>query len=399
MNNQEIAKLTKDSTLETYARFPIALVKGAGMKVWDADGKEYLDFLAGISVCNLGHCHPAVTEAIQKQAATLLHVSNLYHIEPQAKLAEWLTKRTFADKVFFANSGAEANEGAIKLARKTQSDRGHEGRWKIVTASMSFHGRTLATLTATGQEKVKQGFDPLPTGFVHVPFDDYEALAAVVDDKTAAVMLEPLQAEGGIIVPSPGYLKKVRELCDKTGTLLIFDEVQTGAGRTGTFLACEGEGMTPDIATMAKGLGNGLPIGALLITDELAGHFGPGTHATTFGGNPLFATAALAAMEAMEAEGVLENCTAMGDYLKGEVEKFISKIPAVTNVRGRGLLIGIEVAEEFAAVTVVKALMEAAFLVGTAGERVVRLAPPLIVTKEDIDKLLPALREALMKLK
>ncbi|MHB8766799.1 MAG: aminotransferase class III-fold pyridoxal phosphate-dependent enzyme, partial [Deferrisomatales bacterium] len=255
MGNREIIELGDSVLMPTYARFPVALVRGQGMRVWDADGHQYLDFLAGIAVCSLGHCHPRVVAAIREQAGTLLHVSNLYYIEPQVRLAARLAELTFADRVFFCNSGAEANEGAIKLARKFQKDRGEPGRYRVVTATQSFHGRTLATLTATGQDKVKVGFAPLPEGFDHVPYDDLAALEAALGGDVAAVLLEPVQGEGGVRVPSAGYLKGVRELCDARGALLVFDEVQTGVGRTGTFLACEHEGVTPDVCTLAKGLG------------------------------------------------------------------------------------------------------------------------------------------------
>jgi predicted acetylornithine/succinylornithine family transaminase len=395
MNNSEIIALGEKHIMNTYARFPIALVRGAGMKVWDADGKEYLDFLAGIAVCNLGHCHPKVTEAITLQAGKLLHVSNLYHIEPQALLAEWLTSHTFADRVFFCNSGAEANEGAIKLARKYHYDRCDTKRQIVVSATMSFHGRTLATLTATGQEKVKKGFSPLPEGFIHVAYDDLLALESVVGETTAAVILEPVQGEGGVRVPSPGYLAKVRELCDKKGALLIFDEVQTGAGRTGTFLASEGEGVTPDMTTMAKGLGGGVPIGALLATSAVAEHFVPGTHATTFGGNPLSASAGLAAMKALEEENVLANCRETGAYFLEALSSLAGKYPVVRAARGRGLLLGLELAPSLPAVSVVKELMAEGFLAGTAGESVVRFAPPLIVTKKQVDLLTAALEKSL----
>ena len=398
MGNREIAELGDTYLMPTYARFPVALVRGRGMRVWDADGRQYLDFLAGIAVCNLGHCHPHVVEAIREQAGTLLHVSNLYHIEPQARLAKLLVENTFADRAFFCNSGAEANEGAIKLARKYQKDRGEPGRSEIVAAKMSFHGRTLATLTATGQDKVKVGFDPLPPGFSHVPFDDLTALEQAVGPGTAAVLLEPVQGEGGIRVPSPGYLRSVRELCTARGALLAFDEVQVGIGRTGTFLAAEQDGVAPDICTLAKALGGGVAIGALLATESVARSFGPGTHAATFGGNPLATAAALAAVRTILDEGILEHCRKMAGYFRERLEGLRQANADIIEVRGRGLLIGVELAESLKARDVVLALLDRGFLTGTAGDQVLRFAPPLIVEREEIDALLIALEEVLEEL-
>ena len=395
MGNREIIEQADTCLMPTYARFPVVLVRGQGMRVWDADGRQYLDFLAGIAVCNLGHCHPHVVEAIREQAGRLLHVSNLYYIEPQVRLARLLTECTFADRVFFCNSGAEANEAAIKLARKYHKDRGDPGRHEIVSATLSFHGRTLATLTATGQEKVRLGFDPLPQGFTYVPYDDPEALEEAVGPRTAAVLLEPVQGEGGVRVPSPGYLRRVREICDVRGALLILDEVQTGVGRTGTFLACEHEGVRPDLVTLAKGLGGGVAIGALLATEAVAQSFGPGSHASTFGGNPLATAAAAATVRTVLDEGILDHCRRMGAYLMERLRALTADNPSVAEVRGRGLLVGIELAGARTAADVVAALMDRGFLTGTAGERVVRLAPPLIVEPEEIDALMSALEEVL----
>ncbi|MBI5017224.1 MAG: acetylornithine transaminase [Deltaproteobacteria bacterium] len=398
MGNREIIDQGDRYLLPTYARYPLALVRGQGMRVWDADGRQYLDFLAGIAVCNLGHCHPRVVEAIRDQAGRLLHVSNLYYIEPQGELAQLLVEHTFANKVFFCNSGAEANEGAIKLARKFQKDRGEPRRVEILSAAQSFHGRTLATLTATGQDKVKVGFDPLPAGFRHVAYDDLGALEAAVGPETAAILLEPIQGEGGVRVPSPGYLRAVRELCDARGALLVFDEVQVGMGRTGTFLACEHEGVAPDLCTLAKGLGGGVPIGALLTTEVAGRSFGPGSHGSTFGGNPLATAAALATVRTIVGEGTLEHCRAMGAYFADALRSLAASCPSVTGVRGRGLLLGVELRTGVLARDVVQGLMARGFLAGTAGDQVLRFAPPLIVEKEEIGALLVALDDVLQGL-
>ncbi|MBF8254352.1 MAG: argD, partial [Deltaproteobacteria bacterium] len=294
MNNREIAKLTDKYVANTYARYPIALVRGKGARVWDADGKEYLDFVGGIAVNALGHGHPAVTRAIRQQAARLLHVSNLYHIAPQSELARELCRRSFAERVFFCNSGAEANEAAIKLTRRYGAE-WLGGKYEILSTYNSFHGRTLATLTATGQEKVRAGYDPLPAGFRQAPYGDLKAMEAAIDEeKTAAILVEPIQGEGGVVVPDKSYLQGLRELCDQKGLLLIFDEVQVGMGRTGKLFAYEHFGVEPDIMTLAKALGGGLPLGAMLAKEKVARSFVPGTHASTFGGNPLACNVGLA---------------------------------------------------------------------------------------------------------
>lgn len=398
MGNKEIIEISEKYLVPTYPRFPFALVRGQGTKAWDADGREFVDLLSGIAVCNLGHCHPKIVAAIQKQAATLLHVSNIYHIEPQALLAKILVEKTFADKVFFCNSGAEANEAAIKLARKFQKDRGQSQRVEIISADMSFHGRTIATLTATGQDKVKIGFDPLPPSFSYVPYDDIGALALAVDDKTAAVILEPIQGEGGVREPSADYLSQARKICDERGALLIFDEVQTGAGRTGAFLACEHYNAAPDICTMAKGLGGGVAIGALLAKDGIAHSFGPGTHASTFGGNPLATAAALAVVETMHSDGILEQCQITGQYFKEQLQQLASVHSIIKDVRGRGLLIGVEFANGIKAIDIVKAFIEEGFLTGIAGEKVLRFAPPLIIEKNEINSAVVALDRILKRM-
>ncbi len=398
----EMSRIIEDSErylMHTYKRFPLVLTKGRGMKVWGADGKEYLDFLGGIAVNVLGHCHPKVVVALQKQAQRLLHVSNLYHIEPQTRLAKALVTHTFAEKVFFCNSGAEANEAAIKLARKYAKENLDPARFEVITALNSFHGRTLATVTATGQDKYKKGFEPLVPGFTHVPFNDADALAATVDHRTCAVMLEPIQAEGGINVPAEGYLSAVREVCDRYGLLLILDEVQTGMGRTGKLFSYEHYGVVPDILTVAKGLGGGVPIGAMLASERVASAFQPGTHASTFGGNPLVCAAAKATLDTILEDGfVLDHCTRMGSYLLSELmELKDSHREKIQDVRGKGLLLGVECTVDVA--PIVKACLERGLLVGSAGDgRVIRFSPPLIVEKRDIDQAMNILDEVIDRL-
>jgi acetylornithine aminotransferase len=326
----------------TYARYDVAFEKGQGSTLWDSEGNAYTDFVAGIAVCNLGHAHPGVARALSEQSLTLVHVSNLYYTRPQAELAEWLTGHSFADKVFFCNSGAEANEAAIKLARKYFYVKGDTKRDTILSMAMSFHGRTMATLTATGQDKIKEGFAPVLPGFDYVPYNDIEALSAKMSDRVCAVMLEPIQGEGGICCPDEGYLKKVRELCDRHGALMIYDEIQTGMGRTGTLFAYEHENVPPDIMTLAKALGNGLPIGAMLAKDEVMKAFTPGSHASTFGGTPLVTAAALEVVKTMERENIVEDGREKGLYFTGRLEALKAKHAIVTGVRGRGLLLGLK---------------------------------------------------------
>ena len=377
----------------TYSRYPAAMVSGSGCRLVDADGKEYLDFLSGIAVCILGHCHPAVTAAIAAQASRLVHVSNLYYTEPQVRLAEMLVANSFADKVFFCNSGAEANEAAIKLARAYFAKKGAP-RAKFITALKSFHGRTLAAVTATGQEKYNKDFAPLPGGFSYVPYNDIAALEAVVDDTTCAVMLEIIQGEGGVIVCDPEYIQSARRICTEHGALLIIDEVQTGVGRTGTFFAFEQMNIVPDVVTLAKGLAGGVPIGAMLTTDEVATTFEPGDHGSTFGGNPLATAAAMAVLEEIDKKNLMKNANVIGDYFKKKLLKIAKNTNAITAVRGRGLLIGIELTEP-SAVLLKKQLFEKGFLVGSIGDRVIRLAPPLILTKREASSFLSTLEELL----
>ncbi len=391
MNSQTLMKLSERYIAPTYSRFPVLLIRGKGTRVWDAEGKEYLDFVAGLAVCNLGHCHPKVVKAIQEQAERLIHVSNFYYIEPQIQLAALLCKHSFADKVFFCNSGAEANEGAIKLARKYAKEKMEGNRYEILTMEQSFHGRTLATLTATGQEKYQRGYGPLVPGFRYVPFNNIEALEKAIDEKTCAVMLEPIQGEGGVRIPSDGYLKAVRKICDEKGILLIFDEVQVGMGRTGRLFAYQHENVEPDVMTLAKSLAGGVPIGALLIRKGIAEVFQPGDHASTFGGNPLATAAGVAALSALLEEGMLENCKKVGDYFLSRLMEMKTRFPFIRQVRGKGLILGVELTMDGA--SIVKEMMKRGFLINCTMGNVLRFLPPLIITKEEVDQMLEALEE------
>ncbi len=373
----------------TYSRYPLVLVRGQGCKVWTNDGKEYFDFVAGLAVCNLGHCHPKVVQAIQDQSRKLIHVSNFYHIEPQIELAKLLCENSFADRVFFCNSGAEANEAAMKLAKKYAKDTGRTERFEIITMEKSFHGRTMATITATGQEKFHKGFDPLVPGYKYVPFNDMEAVLRAVTPNTCAIMVEPIQGEGGVNCPSDGYLRELRELCRKRGILLIYDEVQVGMGRTGKLFAYEHEGVYPDIMTLAKSLAGGVPIGAMLATEEVAKSFGPGTHASTFGGNPLATAAGVAAVSTLLEDGVLENCRRVGEHFFNRLMDLKGEYPFIKEVRGRGLIIGMELG--FEGSQIVTRCMEEGFLINCIMDNVLRFLPPLIVTTKEVDQLLGAL--------
>jgi acetylornithine/N-succinyldiaminopimelate aminotransferase len=392
----EMKKLFDESDnylMHTYNRFPIAIRKGRGMKAWGTDGKEYLDFLGGVAVNCLGHCHPKVVVAIQKQAQRLIHVSNYFHIESQTKLARILVENSFADKVFFCNSGAEANEAAIKLARRYFREVAGENKFEVITARNSFHGRTLGTLSATGQEKFKMGFDPLVPGFTHVDFNDAGAIEKAITKNTCAVMLEPIQGESGVKIPAPDYLQKVRSLCDSRGILLILDEVQTGMGRTGRLFAYEHCGITPDIMTLAKGLGGGVAIGAMLATDKVAAAFQPGTHGSTFGGNPLACSAAIATIDVLiEDDFILDQCRRMGKYFKKKLHELQNEFPSIiAEVRGMGLLVGIELTRDGA--PLVKACMERGVLINCTAGNILRFMPPLIITEKEIDHLIDALEQ------
>jgi len=392
--NAGVVALTDRHVMQTYGRYPLAFVRGEGCRLWDADGKGYLDFVAGLAVCNLGHSHPRVVEAIREQASLLLHVSNLFHIPSQSELARKLTETSFGDRVFFCNSGAEANEAAIKLVRRYHSSVLEDGRSEIITMRNSFHGRTLAAVTATGQEKFHKGFDPLVPGFRYVPFNDPKALQEAVNEATCAVLLEPIQGEGGVIMPDEDYLSRVRRICDEEGLTLILDEVQVGMGRTGTLFAYEQAGVEPDVMTLAKGLAGGVPIGAMVAREKIAAGFVPGTHASTFGGNPLATAAGLAALEALLEEGVLENCCAVGVRLREGLERVAGEHPGlVKEVRGRGLIFGMELTRKGG--PIVEACMRQGLLINCTADTILRFLPPLIVTVEEVDEMLGILREVL----
>lgn len=380
----------------TYLRSPIVLTRGEGMRVWDSEGKEYLDFVSGIAVLNIGHRHPKVIEAIQKQSAMLMHVSNLYYSEPQIRLAELLVTHSFADKVFFCNSGAEANEAAIKLARKFFKDKGEPHRYEIITMENSFHGRTLATLSATGQRKFHHGFEPLVDGFRYAPFDNARALEEAITEATCAVMVEPIQGEGGVNCPSPEYLKALRTICDAHGLLLIFDEVQVGLGRTGTLFAYQHYGVEPDIMTLAKALAGGMPIGAMLAKKECASSFSQGTHASTFGGNPLSAAAAVATLEVLLKDNILENCQKMGEYFLAQLCSLKERYPAITKVKGKGLIVGIELA--FPGADIATECVKRGILINCTMGNILRFIPPLIITRKEIDTLIHTLDELLNRI-
>ena len=392
MTSQEIIDLNNKYLCSTYARFPVAFVRGEGCRLWDAEGKSYLDFFASLAVLNLGQCHPAVVKAVQEQVATLTHISNLHYIIPQARLAELLCTHSFADKVFFCNSGAEANEASIKLARKYGVEN-RDGRYEILTVLGSFHGRTMATIAATGQEKVRQGFGPVLEGFRYVPFGDLDAMASAISDKTVAILVEPILGEGGVVVPPPGYLKGLRELCDRNGLLLIFDEVQVGIGRTGKLFAYEHEDITPDIMPLAKALGGGVPIGAMLAKADVAESLSLGSHGSTFGGNAIACAAGVAVIETLLNDGVLDNCVEMGAYFLGKLQALKEKFSFIKEVRGQGLILGAELDREGGKIA--DACLREGVMINCAAGKVLRFLPPLIITKEEIDEGLDIVEKVL----
>ncbi|HEV8340068.1 MAG TPA: acetylornithine transaminase [bacterium] len=389
---EDMARLADEVLMPNYQRAPVAFARGEGVRLVDLEGRSYLDFVGGIAVSALGHAHPRLTAAIQAQAARLLHVSNLYLIPEQVRLARWLTTRSGLDRAFFCNSGAEANEAAFKLARRYAHGRGG-GRWEILVASGAFHGRTLAALAATPVAKYQEGFAPLPVGFRTVPFNDTGALADGVTDQTCAILLEPVQGEGGVHPATPEFLAAARRLADAHGLLLILDEVQTGIGRTGTLFAFQGYGVKPDVLTLAKGLGGGVPIGAVLARSEVAGAFTPGTHGSTFGGNPLATAAALAVVETVEQDDLAGRAQTMGSLLVSGLRELGQRTGVITDVRGKGLLVAAELDRD--AAPIVEAARARGLLLNAVQPRTLRFAPPLIVSPEEVREGLTLLEQVL----
>lgn len=395
MKLKDIIELDKKYYMNTFGdRTPVCFTHGKGINLWDLDGNMYYDFLAGIAVSALGHSHPKLVNAIQEQAGKFIHCSSLYYIEQQARLAQVLVENSCADRVFFANSGAEANEGAIKLARIYFKKKGFENKFDIITLEKSFHGRTLATIAATGQEKYKKPFSPLTPRFISVPINDLEALSKTINENTCAIMIEPIQGESGVNLTTIEYIKGVRKLCDEKGILLIFDEVQCGLGRTGKLFAYQHYGVEPDIFTLAKALGGGFPIGALLAKDFVAQAFSKGDHGSTFGGNPLACAAGLAVMDALLNEGLVENSEKMGNYFMEKLNNLAEKYDIIKEVRGKGLMIAIEFTIDIAN-EVKNKCFEKKYLVGSAGDNILRILPPLIVNEKDIDGMINVLDEIL----
>ncbi len=373
-----------------YGRLPVLFVRGHGTRLWDDTGREYVDFVSGLGACVVGHCHAEIIAAVARQVSQLIHVTNLFYTRPQGELAEMLARYSFAEKAFFCNSGTEANEAAIKLARKYMREVRGEERYKVVSALRSFHGRTFGSLAATGQPAKAAPFEPVTPGFVHVPFNDLEALDEAVDEATCAVMLEPIQGEGGVYVADVPFLQGAREICRRKGALLVLDEVQTGMGRTGALFAYEHYGIVPDIMTLAKGLAGGLPIGALLSTSEVARGFGPGDHGSTFGGNPVVCSAALAVLTVLREEQLVENAARVGVYFKRELEKLAEETGALKEIRGMGLMLAAELKQPVAREVVLRCL-EAGYVVNNIGDAVLRFLPPLSVSIREVDGLVEAL--------
>ena len=386
MNTQELIKIEDDYFINTFTRQPVILDHGEGVKVTDIDGNEYIDMFAGIAVNALGHNHPKLVKAIQDQAKKLIHVSSIYYNEPALIYAKRLVDLTSFDRIFYANSGAEANEGAIKLAVK------YTGKSEVISTVDSFHGRTIMTLAATGHEEYHEPFKAvMPQGFINVPYNDIEAIKEAITENTAAIIVEPIQGEGGVNVPDIEYLKEIEKICHEKDIVFIVDEVQTGFGRCGKLFAHELFDVKPDIMTMAKGIGGGVPMGAILATEKVAGAFVPGDHGTTFGGGPLVCAAANAILDAFEEENILDNVNEVGDYFISELKKLDKEV--IADVRGKGLMVGLELTEPGA--KYVDKLREKGFLINCTADKVLRFVPPLIITKEEIDQFVKALDETL----
>ncbi|MCB0584336.1 MAG: aspartate aminotransferase family protein [Phaeodactylibacter sp.] len=391
--NAALHEVDQQYYLPTFKRFPLAFRKGKGARLWDVEGREYIDALAGIAVCNLGHCHPKVVQAIQEQAERLMHISNFFVSEPQVMLSKKLVEISGLDRVFFSNSGAESVEGAIKIARKYAHSNGRGGG--IISMKNSFHGRTLATI-ATGKERMQRGFGPMPSGFHRVPFNDIEAVRQTVSEDIAAIILEPVQGEGGINVAKPCYLRALRELCDRENIVLIFDEIQCGVARTGEFFAKDHYEVQPDIMTLAKGLGNGLPVGAILSNEKVSSTIEFGDHGTTFGGNPMACAAGMATLEAIEEEELLRKTTRKGFWLKEMLEEKIGRHPALKQIRGLGLMIGVEF--DFEAKPLVLKMMEHGVLANATAGNVLRLVPPLVISFEELERLVEVIALSLKEI-
>lgn len=391
MNTQELLQLDQKYIIPTYAGKTIAFSHGKGCKIWDIEGKEYLDFLSGIAVSGLGHSHPKLVEAIKEQAEKLIHTSNLYLIPNQIELASILVENSFPGKCFFCNSGAEATEAVIKFARKYGA-----GKYEIITMSGSFHGRTYGALTATGQDKFHKGFEPLLPGFKYAEFNNIESVKNLITDKTCAILIEPVQGESGINPAKKEFLEQVRLLCDENDILLILDEVQCGMGRTGKLFAYEYYGITPDMVTLAKSLGGGVPIGAVIANEKVSSCIDPGDHAATFGGNPLATKAAVVTLKTMLGDNLIDNAGKMGDYFKDKLNSLKSKYPFIKEVRGKGLMLGMEIVPVAnGAKGILLKCMQKGLLIGTAGENVLRFVPPLIVQEKEIDEGITILEEVL----
>jgi acetylornithine/N-succinyldiaminopimelate aminotransferase len=392
VTNADVIAQSAAHEVGVYARQPVAFVRGRGCELWDADGRRYLDFFAGLSVANLGHCHPAVVEAVQAQTATLLHASNIYYTAPAAELCALLCQHSFAERVFLCNSGAEANEAALKVARRWGTNQGG-GRFEILATTGSFHGRTFATLTATGQEKYQVGFQPLLPGIRLVPYDDLRAMTDAIRDETVAILVEPVQGEGGVVVPRPDYLSGLRELADRRNLLLILDEIQCGLGRTGRLFAYEHAGVTPDVMTLAKSLAGGLPIGAMLTTAQVAAAFTPGSHGSTFGGNPVACAGAVAALQALAEPRLLEHVRTVGSHFRARLEALAARSGIIRQIRGLGLMLGVELDRPGA--LIVERCLADGLLINCTAERVLRFLPPLIIRRAEIDEGFVILERAL----